>query len=110
MHELVRASPTLQSQVERLQEAGWTVETGPAGEGSYAERDARRIVIDGGESAELQAGGIAHEAAHALRGEPQFHRPTPEMTREEFVDLNVNEHLRDEAIAQFHEAPRKQDQ
>jgi WXG100 family type VII secretion target len=104
VHELVRASPTLQSQIEQLQQAGWTVEEGPAGGGSYADRDTQRIVIDSSDSADLQAGGLAHEAAHALSGEPPFHRPTPEMTREQFVDQNVAEHLHDEANAQFHEA------
>lgn len=104
VHELVQASPTLQAQVERLQEAGWTVEVGPAGEGSYADRDTQTIVIDGGDTPELQAGGIAHEAAHALGAEPQFQRPTAEMTREQFIESNVSQHLRDEANAQFHEA------
>lgn len=104
VHELVQASPTLQSQVERLQEAGWTVEAGPAGGGSYADHDRQSIVIDSGNTPESQAGGLGHEAAHALAGETTFHRPTPETTREQFVDLNVREHLRDEANAQFHAA------
>lgn len=104
VHELVRASPTLQSQVEQLQEAGWTVEEGPAGGGSYADHDTQRIVIDSGNTPESQAGGIGHEAAHALAGEATYRPPTSEMTREQFVDLNLTEHLRDEANAQFHEA------
>lgn len=104
VRELARASPTLQSLIDRLGDTEWRVVIGPPGGATYADSSNNHVVIDGGETPEQQVNGITHEAAHVLYGETPFHRPNPEMTRKEFIELNVTEHLRDEANSQFHEA------
>ncbi|WP_280467600.1 MFS transporter [Nocardia cyriacigeorgica] len=43
---LVTQSPTLTTHITELRAAGWTFDYGPTGEGSYADRDLQRIVID----------------------------------------------------------------
>jgi len=107
--EVAAQSPTVTAQLEALDRQGWTVEVGPAGGGSYADRQTNTLVIDGGNSAEYQVGTIAHEGSHALYGQPPYHPPTADMTREQYVNLNVNEALRDEGNAQFNRAAAQQE-
>lgn len=58
-------SPVLKSDIEALQKAGWTVEVGEAGKGSFADRTAKRIVIDANEKGTQAASVISHEVGHA---------------------------------------------
>jgi hypothetical protein len=69
---LAAMSPSLQQDLETLQKDGWKIEYGPAGGGSYADRDSvpPRIVIDsnvtGNPTAAVQT--LAHEVGHATYG------------------------------------------
>ncbi len=97
---LVAQSPTLASQVEALHRQGWSIQYGPAGGGSYADRTQRRIIIDQSESSDPNAltQTLAHEAGHAL------YTPPPEVpmegrTRDQYVNENLQRHLRDEGEA-----------
>ena len=62
-------SPSLQGGLRQLQEEGWDIEYGPAGEGTYAiqEGDVSRIVIDGDmrDAPETVTQLLAHEVGHA---------------------------------------------
>ena len=101
-------SPTVTAQLEALEREGWTV-VAHAGGGSSANRQTHTLVIDTNNSAEYQVGSIAHEGSHALSGRPPYHPPTAAMTREEYVRLNVNEGLRNEALGQFNRAAARQE-
>lgn len=97
---LVNQSPTLASQVQQLQRAGWSIQYGPAGQGSYADRSQRRIVIDSNERGNPTAltQTLAHEAGHAAYTPPP-QTPMGQLSRQQYVDANVQEHLRDEGEA-----------
>lgn len=97
---LVNLSPTLAKQVEQLQKDGWSIQYGPAGGGSYANRREKRIVIDSNErgNAALVSQTIAHEAGHAMYTLPA-EVPMEGRSRQEYVEANVQRHLRDEAEA-----------
>jgi WXG100 family type VII secretion target len=107
--QLAAQSPTVTAQLEALDRQRWTIQQGPAGGGSYADRQTHTLVIDGGDSPEYQVGGIAHEGAHALYGEPPYHPPTATMTRDQYVRLNVNEALQNEGNSQFNEVAARQE-
>lgn len=104
VRDIVNQSPTLQGQLEDLEEDGWTIEEGPAGGGSYADHDNSTLVIAGGRSAEDTTRSIAHEIGHAEYGDEPYHAPTDDMTRQEYVDANVDEQLRSEGNAQLNGA------
>ena len=97
---LVNQSPTLATQVQQLQQQGWSIQYGPAGGGSYANRAQRRIVVDSNERGNATAltQTLAHEAGHASYSLPP---PTPmdNLTRQQYVDQNTQRHLRDEGEA-----------
>ncbi len=62
-------SPTLQGNLRQLQEEGWQIAYGPAGEGTYVQQegDLNKIVIDGDlrNDPSTVAQVLAHEAGHA---------------------------------------------
>ena len=60
-------SPTLQSDLTKLQEEGWNIEYGAAGGGSWANRGTRTIVLDGNlkNTPETATQILAHEVGHA---------------------------------------------
>ena len=97
-------SPTLTSQLAQLQQDGWTIVKGPAGGGSFTDRQNKQIVIADGDNPQTTVGGLAHEIGHAEAGEPPYHPPTPGMTRDDFVEQNVQEQLRNEGEAQLNAA------
>lgn len=65
--ELVAKSPTLQSDLQRLQQNRWTIKYGPEGSGSTADRRNKIIQIDGAERGDPAAAtqSLAHEIGHA---------------------------------------------
>lgn len=67
--KLAAKSPSLQKDVKKLQDEGWVTEYGPAGGGSYADRDSfpRKIVIDSNLKTDPKAATqtLAHEVGHA---------------------------------------------
>ncbi len=104
--QLVEQSPTLRGELEQLDRERWTIQQGDVSE---ADPPNRLITIDRSDTPEYQVGGIAHEVAHARYGQTPYHAPTPQMTREEYIRLNVAEHLRDEGNAQLHEYEIRQE-
>ncbi len=104
VQEIAAKSPTLQSQLEQLERNGWTIVRGRAGGGSFADQQAKRLTIDPSGSVESQVATIAHEGGHALYGEPPYHPPTATMTRDQYIQANVQEQLRNEGAAQLNAA------
>jgi WXG100 family type VII secretion target len=102
--QIAEMSPTLRSQLQQLEDQGdWTIVQNTPGAGCETDNTNKIIKIDPSESPELQVGSLAHEAAHALYGDPPFHRPTRSMTRDQFIQINVEEHLDNEGNSQFNE-------
>ncbi len=97
-------SPTLTNQLQSLEQDGWTVVKGPAGGGSFTDRQNKQIVIADGDDPATTVAGLAHEIGHAEAGAPPYHPPTPGMTRDEYVEQNVKEQLRNEGEAQLNAA------
>lgn len=97
----VSRSPTMMNQMQQLEQNGWTVIQGPAGGGSYADRTTNTLVIERGQSLPNTLNTIAHEGGHAFGNPPPFHPPVAGQTRQQFIDGNVQENLRDEGFAQF---------
>ncbi|MBW2528433.1 MAG: type VI secretion system tip protein VgrG, partial [Deltaproteobacteria bacterium] len=94
---LANQSPTLRRQLGRLDD--WQIVQGPAGGGSYCDRQNDRIVIAKA-PAGRQVASLAHEVGHALYRRP----PVVSMrgrTREQYVSANVQRHLIDEGQAQL---------
>lgn len=96
----VAKSPRLRANLERMQAAGWRVEYGAPGSGSFADRDRKLVSIDGNErgndAAVLQT--LAHESGHATYT-PDAYVPHDGLSRQEFVDRNVMRSLKDEGEA-----------
>lgn len=101
--EIAQQSPTLGGMLVQLERDGWTITTRDGG-GSETDRQNTTLVIDTSGAPEVQVGRLAHEGAHALYGTPPFHRPTDDMTREQFIQVNLREQMLNEANSQFHEA------
>ena len=96
-------SPTLQKQLEHLEGNDWRIVHGKPGEGSYCDKRNTRIVIDPGLEGAQATGVVAHEVGHATHtGEPEV--PPNGRTKQEYVDANVDRHMRDEGDAQFNAA------
>lgn len=98
--QLAAQSPTLQQNLKDMADKGWTVEYGEAGKGSYAHREATRVVIDsdykGDPEAVVQT--LAHESGHALYT-PEPEVPPTGLSREDYVNKNVTSALKDEGEA-----------
>jgi type VI secretion system secreted protein VgrG len=76
---LVAMSPTLNSNLKTLQSQGWTVDYGPAGQGSYADRRTKTITLDEESAATLKNIQIPREIVAAggpdigIAGNPKNH-------------------------------------
>ncbi|MEJ8852788.1 DUF2345 domain-containing protein, partial [Variovorax rhizosphaerae] len=66
--EFVAKSPTLQKDLEKLKSAGWSIDYGEVGKGSYADRAAKIINLDGAlvDDPARATQILAHETGHAL--------------------------------------------
>ncbi len=60
-----KLAPQLKADIKALENAGWKIEAGEAGKGSYANRATKKIVIDANEKGAEAASVIAHEVGHA---------------------------------------------
>jgi uncharacterized Zn-binding protein involved in type VI secretion len=96
----VAKSPTLSKQLKDLQEKGWKIEFGQAGKGTFANRAEKKIVVDPDQQGHVpdMLTSLAHEAGHASREKPKY-IPPGKLSKEDYVNANVKESLRDEADA-----------
>lgn len=102
---MVIQSPTLVADLIALNNQGWVVRAGTAGNGTFADRSTREIVIDptGIGNALGCTQLLAHEAGHARYPlEPEV--PMTGLTREQYVSQNTDRHLRDEGEATLRNA------
>jgi hypothetical protein len=60
-----KLAPQLKADIQALEKAGWKIEAGDAGKGSYANRTTKTIVIDANEKGSAAAAVISHEVGHA---------------------------------------------
>ena len=99
---LIDKSPTLQKNLKQLSEQGWKISAGPAGRGSYANRNAdpKLIVIDQNllQHPKAYVQTLAHEAGHALYS-PDPYVEFGDLTRDEYVSKNAMSSLKDEGEA-----------
>lgn len=97
---LAALSPTLAQEIETIQRAGYTIEFGPAGGGSFHSSADKRIVLDANLAADPAevVRVLAHEAGHARYKEEPF-VPIGDLTREEFVEQNTQRNLNNEGEA-----------
>lgn len=93
-------SPTMRNNVRALQQAGWHIQYGPAGGGSFTDRNNQTIVIDGNQQGhpDAVAQTLAHESGHALYT-PEPYVPPDGLTRSQYVQANANRSLKDEGEA-----------
>lgn len=94
---IVAMSPLFMQNIQAILANGVVIEYGPAGDGSYFTGD--KIVIDGSLKGNptAVAGVLAHESGHALY--TQGYTPPDGLTRQQYVDTNVNHSNKNEAEA-----------
>lgn len=97
---VVAKSPTLTANIDELKKAGWTIEYGEAGKGSFADRTKKTIVVDPNEkdSPATVTQTLAHESGHALY-EKDPYVPPDGLTKEQYVEANTKRDLKDEGEA-----------
>jgi hypothetical protein len=102
---ILSKSPTMARDWKDLQAKGWKIREGEAGKGTYADRDRKTIVVDPSEKGNVNRVSqlIAHEAGHAQHGlAPKV--SDAGLTKEQFVQRNLQRHLDDEGAANFENA------
>jgi hypothetical protein len=100
--KIVNQSLQLRDDIKALQDKGWSIQFGAAGGGSFSSRTSQTITVDpnrAGAPASL-AQTVAHETGHARYPEP-VDIPPNGLTHDQFVNRNVDQHLRDEGAANF---------
>lgn len=98
VRDLAKKSPTLRAQMLALQKQGILFVTGP---NSHTIESV--ITIDQSLTGAEAVAMIAHETGHVMSNAHEIGRivETPAMTRDQYVQLNVANNLRTEALAQF---------
>lgn len=101
--QMMRLSPTLLAKVKKLKDEGWTLEYGTAGKGTFTDKTHKKIVIDSNDKGDTTAilNSLAHETGHATYDVP-WHPPKG-LTRQQYVERNTRENLRDEGEATLSE-------
>lgn len=102
---IVSLSPKSVKRIKDVQDAGWTIRLGPAGEGTRTHRASRVITIAEDSSAEHRASAVLHEVGHA---HPESEHPPTVVTysgegRAAWAVKCAQPHFRDEGQAVFHE-------
>lgn len=98
--ELIIKSSTLTEQLDSLRVEGWRIIYGESGKGSYANKEKKIIAIDKSKKDDAIAfvRTLAHENGHALyKADPYV--PSTGLTKKEYIDRNVERHLKDEGEA-----------
>ena len=104
VRELVKKSPHLRAQIFGLQQDGINFQVGTAGSGSSFSSATQTITIEPGRTDAEIVSSIAHEVGHARSKRPHYIPDTPTMTRDQFVQANVDNQLKGEADAQLNAA------
>jgi hypothetical protein len=91
-----------------MQQDGYSFTTGPVAKGYFTDRDQKTITIDQPQTDEVTVAHIAHEVGHALY-KPGYVARAPGMTRDEYVQKNVDAFMQDEAAGQFNAAMIRRD-
>ncbi|MFI2228289.1 hypothetical protein [Nocardia testacea] len=101
--ELVKLSPAFTARLAQARRDGWTIEYGPAGEGSYADRDNRQIVVDSKarNQPKKEISILAEEIGHATNPNPPRELPYHGDDPAEWATRNTDEHLKDEGEAKL---------
>lgn len=97
---MVAKSDTLSNNIKTLQEQGWTISYGTPGNGTFANRNTKQIVVDpnkAGDPASVVR-SLAHESGHALYT-PDPYVPPAGLTKDQYVSRNINRELKDEGEA-----------
>lgn len=95
----VSKSPVFTKKVNELLDKGWKFKYGEAGKGTYCDRQNKTIVVDENEKGKTNTvvTSIAHEVGHA--GYSNTYTPPKGLTKQQYVDANVNDNLADEGEA-----------
>ena len=101
VRELVKQSPTLRAEVLKLEQAGYTFKTGPVADGYKTDWDQQVITIDQPLGDAVTVSHIAHEVGHGVSAQQQSIPATPAMTRDQYVQQNVDNLMHNEGEAQF---------
>lgn len=96
VRELARQSPTLRAQLLALEKNGFRLATGPR-----SQTVKPLITINQSLTGADAVAMIAHETGHATYPGVGRIEETETMTRDQYVDVNVTNNLRNEATAQF---------
>jgi len=104
VRDMVKLSPTLSSDMMRLERDGWTIQTGPAGEGSATDSTGKTITIAAPRSDDKLVRSLSHEAGHATGNRPVSIPIMDGMTRDEFVRLSVANDMLSEGDATLNNA------
>lgn len=97
--KIVSKSPPFVQRVKNLQAKGYKFKYGKAGGGTYVDKTAKLITIDGDEKKNptTVVALLAHEVGHA--GYKDKYTPPDGLTKGQFVKANVQDKLRDEGEA-----------
>jgi WXG100 family type VII secretion target len=108
VRELAAKSPTLLNNLEMVERLNFKIAFGSQGDGSGTEngnREARVIVIETGHDVEKQVSILAHEAAHAVRGQHVVIDPIDlPVTKDEWIKTQVEVDLNGEGNSVMHQA------
>jgi WXG100 family type VII secretion target len=104
VRDLVKQSPTLRAEVLKLEQAGYSFKTGPVADGYYTDWTGKVITIDQPLGDATTVAHIAHEVGHGVSNQQQSIPATPTMTRDQYVNQNVDNLMHNEGEAQFNAA------
>lgn len=97
---MIAKSDTLTNNLQTLLAQGWTISYGTAGNGTFADRNTKTIVVDpnssGNPASVVQS--LAHESGHALYT-PDPYVPPDGLTKDQYVKQNLDRSLKDEGEA-----------
>lgn len=98
--KIAAKSATLEHNLVDLHKAGWVIKYGNKGGGSFTDRDSKTITVDAAEKGQTAAvlQTLAHESGHASYTPDAYTQPDG-LTRQQYVDRNVDHSLKDEGEA-----------